>query len=117
MNAEYVVQLGLIALTAGLILMAVRSTYRLWRLYRQDHGRSLLLLAFLVVACIATVLGPWIGFLLLRRFLGYPPLEWSSPITSVLVILVLLIPSILDYLVRRVGRDPAKPDNIGNGPA
>lgn len=100
-----------------IVPLAIASTWQLWRLYRRDHRRSLLLLAFLVVAVIATVIGPWIAVQQIVRLLGYPPLEWARPITSLLLIAVLMIPYILAFLVRRVGRDPNQPDNIGSGPA
>lgn len=94
--------------------IALRSTLRLWRLYRKDHRRSFLLLAFVAVAVIANVLGLWITVAQALRLLGYP-IEWTRPITSLLLIAVLLIPYILDVLVSRVGRDPNQPDNIGSG--
>lgn len=110
-------QVAALWLITALILLAVRSTIRLGRLYFHDHGRSLLLVAFVVSAAIVTLLGAWIGFLLFRRFMGWPPLEWSPVITIPLLIAVLLIPVILDFLVTLVGRDPGKPDNIGRGPS
>lgn len=95
---------------------AIRSTWRLWRLWRADDGRSLLLLAFWIVALIVTVAGAWVGFLLVRRMLGFEALDWSPPITGVATVVVLQVPSTLDGLVQRVGRQPGRPDNIGRGP-
>lgn len=103
--------------TAGVLVsgpFALRSTYRLWKLWRQDDGRSLLLLASWVVALIVTVAGAWIGFLLLRRMLGFEALDWSPPITGVATVIVLQVPAILDGLVDRVGRQRG-PDNISRG--
>jgi flagellar biosynthesis protein FliQ len=109
--------LGLI-LTAGVLIsapFAIRATWRLWRLWRQDHEHSLLLLAFWVVALIVTVAGLWVGFLQVRRLIGYEPLDWSPPITAILTIIVLQIPMILDSLTQRVQTRPDQPDNIGGG--
>lgn len=112
--------LSQLVLTCGVLLsgpFAVRSTWRLWRLWREDDGRSLLLLAFWAVALIVTVAGGWIGFLTLRRVLGWEPLSWTAPITGIVTVLVLQIPMILDGLVQRVAHQSDKPDNIGRGPA
>ena len=109
-----------IVVTAGVLIispLAIRATYRLWRLWRSDLQRSLLLLAFWVVSLIVTVAGIWIGFLQIRRLLGYAPLEFSPPITGIIVIVVLGIPMILDGLTQRVQQRPDQPDNIGRGPS
>lgn len=108
-----------IILTAGVLIsapFAIRATWRLWQLWRADQGRSLLLLAFWIVALIVTIAGAWIGFLSIRRLIGYAPLDWSAPITGVLTVLVLQIPMILDGLVQRVAHQSDRPDNIGRGP-
>jgi uncharacterized membrane protein len=109
-----------VVVAAGVIIsvpFAVRATWRLWRLWRHDEGRSLLLLAFWVVALIVTTAGIWIGFLSVRRLIGFEALDWSPFITGVLVVLVLQIPMILDGLVQRVAHRPNESDNIGRGPA
>lgn len=106
-------------LTAGVILsapFAIRATWRLWRLWRRDKSRSLILLAFWIVAFIVTIAGLWVGFLSVRRLIGYEPLDWAPPITGILTILVLQIPMILDGLVQRVAHQSDRPDNIGQGP-
>lgn len=108
--------LALLAVSAAVIIsapFAIRATFRLWRLWRGDLNRSLLLLAFWVVALIVTVAGVWIGFLSVRRILGYEPLGWSAPITAVVTVFVLQVPMLLDALVGRVSRRPDEPDNIG----
>lgn len=108
-----------LALTACVVVSALyagRATWRLWRLWRGDLGRSLLLLAFWVAALIVTVAGVWIGFLSVRRLLGFAPLDWSAPVTGVITVVVLQIPMILDGLVQRVAHRADQPDNIGRGP-
>lgn len=107
-----------LVLTGGVLIsapFAIRATWRLWQLWRADKGRSLLLLAFWIVALIVTVAGLWIGFLSVRRLVGYDPLDWAAPITGTMTILVLQIPMILDGLVQRVAHQADKPDNIGRG--
>ena len=74
-----------------------------------------LLLVWLFTA-VVTVAGAWVGFLLVRRMLGFEALDWSPPITGVATVVVLQVPSILDGLVGGVGRQPGRPDNIGRGP-
>jgi uncharacterized membrane protein len=105
-----------IVITLGVVIsapIAIRATWRLWRLWRLDDERSLLLLAFWVTALIVTAAGLWVGVLQVRRLIGYPPLDWSPPITGVLTIIVLQIPMILDSVTQRVQHNPSKPDNIG----
>jgi hypothetical protein len=107
-------------ITAGVVIsgpFAIRATWRLWSLWRADQGRSLLLLAFWVAALIVTVSGAWVGFLLIRRLLGFDPLDWSPPITGMMTIIVLQVPMILDGLVQRVAHRKDRPDNIGQGPS
>lgn len=108
-----------LVVTAGVLIsapFAIRATFRLWNLWRGDKGRSLLLLAFWVVALIVTVAGIWVGFLSVRRLMGFEPLGWTAPITGLITVFVLQVPSILDGLVSRVSRKPNEPDNIGRGP-
>lgn len=108
-----------LSITVGVVVsapFAIRATFRLWRLWRDDAQRSLLLLAFWIVALIVTTAGLWIGFLSVRRLIGYEPLDWSAPVTGIVTVLVLQIPMILDGLVQRVAHRPDEPDNIGKGP-
>ena len=107
-------------ITAGVVIsgpFSIRATWRLWSWWRLDHGRSLLLLAFWLAALIVTVSGIWVGFLLIRRLLGFDPLDWSPPITGITTIVVLQVPMILDGLVQRVAHRKDRPDNIGQGPS
>jgi hypothetical protein len=85
----------------------------LWRLWRLDDERSLLLLAFWVTALIVTAAGIWVGVLQIRRLVGFPPLDWSPFVTGVMTIIVLQIPMILDSVTQRVQHNPHRPDNIG----
>ena len=104
----------------GLILMsipfAVRATWRLWRLYRADTNRSLLLFALAFSAALVTITGIWVGLLTVRRLLGFEPLEWSPPVTGLLAVIIFWIPVLFDWVVNQIGRRPDQPDNIGRGP-
>lgn len=96
---------------------ALRATWRLWALYRADLRRSLILRAIALVSTIVTGAAVWIGILSVRRMLGYDPLDWTAPITGLVVVAVLQVPMILDSLVSRVGKHRSEPDNIGKGPS
>jgi uncharacterized membrane protein len=107
-------------ITAGVLIsspFAVRATYRLYRLWARDSKRSLILLGFFVVALIVTIVSIWVGFLNVRRLMGFTPLEWSPFVTGILVIIVLQVPLILDGLTQRIQHRPDQPDNIGKGPS
>jgi hypothetical protein len=69
-----------------------------------------------VVALIVTIVSIWVGFLNVRRLLGFTALEWSPFVTGILVIIVLQVPLILDGLTQRIQHRPDQPDNIGKGP-
>lgn len=108
-----------ILLTAAILTsvpFALRATWRLWSLYFADASRSLLLFALSFGASVVTVTASWVGFLTVRRLFGFPPIDWSPPVTGLLAVLIFWVPSLFDYVVSRIGRRPDQPDNIGRGP-
>lgn len=88
------------------VVLGIRATYRLWRIYLFDaESRSqVILLAFAVIATVITVAGAVFGGLALRRFLGFEALPFSAPLTIVLAAIILLIPAALERLVTYIGR-------------
>lgn len=87
-------------------LLGVRASWRLWHRYHDDtlRPRSLILLAFLVVAVVVTVVAGWVGFLAVRRMLGFEALSWSPALTYALAFLLALIPEFLSRIVNRIER-------------
>jgi hypothetical protein len=93
---------------------AIRSTYHLWQTWRQQlGGRSRLLGAFFTVALVATVTATWVGFLVVRRLVGFDALPGANVVTALLAVVVFQAPMFLDWITRNVSRDPKSPDNIG----
>lgn len=109
-----------VLVTIGILVsipFALRSTIRLWLLYRSDLRRSLILQALALVSTIVTGAALWFGCLVVIRLLGYPAPDWTAPISGLVAVLVFQVPMVLDTLVSRVGKRPSAPDNIGKGPA
>lgn len=95
----------LIAFTFG-----VRSTWRLWRRYRDaapvlvEWRERLVLGSIVFVAFAITGAAAYFAFLAVRRLLGYEALDWSPYASSAVAIFVLLIPTYLERIVARVAR-------------
>lgn len=100
-EATSIAMLGL-AFAGGL-----RSTIRLWRLWRRDEEtrRSLILAAFAWIALVITSAAAFFGALAVRRALGFQPFPWSPLVSVVVASIVLFIPIALDWLVDRIASE------------
>lgn len=94
----------LIGLALGL-RGSIRLTSRLrsaWPV--MDWRERLLLTAIVVVVWTVTAFALYIGFMSLRRALGYAPLDWAPIVGAIFAGAVLYIPAFLDLVVDRVAR-------------
>lgn len=99
---------------AGLTMLSLafagglRSTVRLWRVWRRDREskRSLILAAFALIAVTITGAAVFFGVLSVRRALGFDALPWAPVASLVVASLVFLIPMALDWLVARIAGGP-----------
>lgn len=89
----------------GAFLLGVRATWRLWKRWRHDPER-LLLFALFAAALVITVTAGWVGFLSVRRLLGFEPISWSPVVTTVLAIVLVFLPEFLERVVDRIERGP-----------
>lgn len=94
-------------LVVGAFLVAfargVRATIRLAERWRATdlRPRSSILWAFVVVAATITLVAGWVGFLSVRRVLGFTALDGTAVVTAVLAVGLFFIP---DFLLRVVDR-------------
>lgn len=87
----------------GSFVLGLRSTVRLWDRYSYGREpRSRILLAFVVIACALTLVAGWVGFLALRRLLGFEAVPWTPIVTYGLAIIIVAIPVWLDYIAEGI---------------
>lgn len=90
-------------------ILGVDATHWLWQNYRaiaptlNPRARAIGF-AFVVVSVAIVVVVGWLGFLSVRRLLGFEALEWSFIVSYALSIPVLLIPVYLKRVWQRIGR-------------
>lgn len=109
MNTDALVPAGILL---GAFLVGLRSTVRIFRLYRAIAPvllplRRLIAWAFVVVCVLIIVAVGWLAFVQVRRLLGFEPFELSALISYVLTIPVLLIPLFLERVLWRIGQGAA----------
>lgn len=104
------VDLGLALGIAIAAVVGVRSSVRLAFRYRgvapllATWRERLMLGTFVAVAWTITVVALWIGFLTIRRLLGFQVLPGTPPVTGLMVIVVLFIPTLLDIVVTKIAK-------------
>lgn len=97
------------AVIFGLAFLAgARSTRRLLSTYgriapllapnRRAIGRAFVVVSVMVLGAVG-----WLGFLAVRRLLGFEPIEWSFVVSYLVSIPVLFVPSYLERVWNRVG--------------
>lgn len=110
------------AIFLAFFLWGLHSSWWLYTTYRAvapriQPNRRAIALAFVVVSAGVTVICGWIGFLSIRRLLGFDALEWSQYVSYLLVLPVLGIPYYLKRTWQRIGRagPPLPPVDTGGG--
>ena len=92
-------------------IFGLRGSVRLTRRYRDvrsrlDSREALILLAIVIVSWVITITAFYFGGLSVRRLLGFESIPELVPISALLAIGVLFIPTFLDAVVDRVARVP-----------
>ena len=94
-------------------VLGLRGSIRLTLRFRDvrtrlDAHEALILFAIVVVAWVVTVAAFYFGGLAVRRLLGFDTIPELVPVSALISIVVLFIPTLLDAVVDRVARVPWK---------
>lgn len=104
-------QLLYVLIFAGASIAGVRGSLRLTRRYRKasENGamtdsERLLLGSLVVTAWIVTIAALYLGFLSVRRMLGYDALPALAPVSFLISVAVLVIPTGLDFVIDKIAK-------------